>query len=161
MDWGGKGFVQGKVGDTPWGNGWSKTGGVFSWNSKALFVQLFSHAWLFVTPWTIAPQASLSINNTQSLLKLMSMESVMPTISSSVVPFSSHLQYFRVFSNESVLRFKWPNYWSFSFRISPSNKYSGQTSLRMPWLDVFAVQGILKRLLQHHIITTLKHGIYK
>ena len=105
------------------------------------------------TPWTAACQASLSIANSQSLLKLMSIESVMP---------SSHLILFRplllpsifpsirVFSNESVLRIRWPKYWSFSFSISPSNEYSGLISFRMDWLDLLAVQGTLKSLLQHH-----------
>ena len=109
----------------------------------------FSHSVVSdsVTPWAAARQASLSITNSQSLLKLMSIESVMP------VPFYSCLQIFpsiRVFSSESVLCMRWPKYWSFSFSLSPSNEYSGLISFRMDWLDLFAVQGTLKSLLQHH-----------
>ena len=100
----------------------------------------FSHSVVSdsVTPWAAARQASLSITNSQSLLKLMSIESVMP------VPFYSCLQIFpsiRVFSSESVLCIRWPKYWSFSFSLSPSNEYSGLISFRMDWLDLFAVQG--------------------
>ena len=117
-------------------------------------VQSLSCIWLFVTPWIAARQASLSITNSWSLLKLMSMESVMP---------SSHLilchpllllplipPIIRVFSNESTLRMRWPKYWSFSFNISPSNEHSGLISSRMDWLNLFALQRILKSLLQHH-----------
>ena len=117
-------------------------------------VQLFSHVWLFATPWTVAHQASLSITNSQSLLKLMSIESVMPSnhlilyhpllLPPSVFPS------IRVFSKESVLRIRWPNYWSFSFSISTSNEYSGLISFRMDWLDLLEVQRILKSLLQHY-----------
>ena len=105
---------------------------------------------LFVTPWTAARQASLS----QSLLKLMSIESVMP--SNHLIlshPLFLPLPIFpriRVFSNESVLRIRWPKDWSFSFSISPSNEYSGLMSFRMDWLNLLAVQGTLKSLLQHH-----------
>ena len=107
-----------------------------------------------MTPWTAACQASLSITNSQSLLKLMSIESVMP--SSHLIlchPFlllPSILPSIRVFSNESVLPIRWPKYWSFGFSISPSNEYSGLISFRMDWLDLLAVQGTLKSLLQHH-----------
>ena len=117
-------------------------------------VQSLSHVQLLVTPWTAACQASLSIMNSQSLLKLMSIESVMP---------SNHLILCRplllppsifpsiiVFSNESVLHIRWPKYWSISFSISPSNEYSGLISFRMDWLDLLAVQGTFKSLLQHH-----------
>ena len=117
-------------------------------------VQSLSCVWLFVTPWTTARQASLSITNSRSLLNLMSIELVMP---------SSHLilccpllllpqipPSIRVFSNESTLRMRWPKYWSFSFSISPSNEHPGLISLRMDWLDLLAVQGTLKSLLQHH-----------
>ena len=117
-------------------------------------VQLLSHVWLFETPWTVACQAFLSITNTQSLLKLMSIKSIMP---------SNHLIFchplhllpsmfpsIRVFSNESILRIRWPKYWSFNFRISPCNEYSGQISFRIDWFDLLAVQGTLKSLLQHH-----------
>ena len=102
--------------------------------------------------WTAAHQASLSITSSQSLLKLTSIESVMPPISSSVVPFCSCFQSFpaSVFSNESVLRIRWPKYWSFSFSISLSNEYSGLISFRTDWLDLLAVQGTLKSLLQNH-----------
>ena len=117
-------------------------------------VQTFSHVRLFVIPWIIARQDSLSISNYRSLLKLMPVKSVMP---------SSHLilchpllilppipPSIRVFSNESTLHMKWPKYWSFSFSISPSNEHPGLISFRMDWLDLLAVQGTLKSLLQHH-----------
>ena len=105
---------------------------------------------MFVIPWTAAHQASLPITTSWSLLKLMSIELVM---SSSVVPFSSCLQTFpalEFFSNESVLCIRWPKYWSVSFSISHFNKYSRLMSFRMNWLDLFAVQGTLKSLLQHY-----------
>ena len=116
----------------------------------------FSHSrvWLFVTPWITAPQASLSITNSRSLPKLMCIESVMP---------SSHLilcrpllflppipPSIRFFSNESALLMRWPKYWSVSFSISPSNEHPGLVSSRMDWLDLPAVQGTRKSLLQHH-----------
>ena len=117
-------------------------------------VQSLTHIWLFVTPWTAARQASLSIAISQSALRLTSIESVMP---------SSHLilccallllppipPSIRVFSNESTFRMRWPNYWSFSFSIIPSKERPGLISFRMDWLDLLAVQGILKSLLQHH-----------
>ena len=117
-------------------------------------VQLLSRVWLVGTPWKAAWQASLSITKSQSLLKLMSIESVMP---------SNHLilcyplllpplifPSIRVLSNESVLRIRWQKYWSFSFSISHSNEYSGLISLRMDWLDLLAVQGTFKSLLHHH-----------
>ena len=128
------------------------------YNENALFcifssVQLPSCIRLFQTPWIAACQASLSITNSQSSLKLMSIESVMP---------SNHLilchplllpplifPSIRVFSNESVLRMRWPNYWIFTFSISPSNEHPGLISFRMDWLDLIAVQGTLKTL-QHH-----------
>ena len=121
--------------------------------SSVSSVQLLSCVRLFVTPWTAAHQVSLSITNSWSLLKLMSIKSVMP---------SNHLIFcrplllppsifpsIRVCSSESILRIRWPKYWSFSFSISPSNEYSGLISFRMDWLDLLAVQGILKSL-QHH-----------
>ena len=117
-------------------------------------VQSLSRVWLFATPWTAARQASLSITNSQSLLKLMSIESVMP--SNHLIfccPFlllPSVFPSIRVFSNESVLHIRWPKYWSFIFSISPSNEYLGLISLRMDWLDLLAVQETLKSLLQHH-----------
>ena len=117
-------------------------------------VQSLSRVWLFATPWIAARRASLSITNSQSSLKLTSIESVMP---------SSHLilcrpllllppipPSIRVFSNESMLHMRWPKYWSFSFSIIPSKEIPGLISFRMDWLDLFAVQGTLKSLLQHH-----------
>ena len=117
-------------------------------------VQSLSHVQLFATSWTAPCQASLSINSSRSLSKLMSIESMMP---------SNHLILYRplllllpippsirVFSNESALRIRWPKYWSFSFSISPSNEHPGLIFFRMDWLDLLAVQGILKSLLQHH-----------
>ena len=112
-----------------------------------------SRVQLFVTPWTAARQASVSITNSQSLLKLMSIESVMPSnhlILCHPLLLPSIFPRIKVFSNESVLHMRWPNYWSFSFSISPSNEYSGLISFRMDWLDLFAVEGTLKSLLQHH-----------
>ena len=116
-------------------------------------VQSLSRVQLFATPWTAASQASLSITNSWSLLKLMSIESVMP---------SNHLNFchpllllpsvfpnIRAFSNVSVLHISWPQDWSFSFSIRPSNVYSGLISFRMDWLDLLAVQGTLKSLLQY------------
>ena len=106
-----------------------------------------------VTPWTAACQVSLSITNSQSLLKLMSIESVMPSkhliLCCPLLLLPSIFPSIRVFSNES-LRIRWPKYWSFSFNISPSNEYSGLISFRSDWLDLLAVQGTLKSLLQHH-----------
>ena len=116
-------------------------------------VQSLSHVRLFATPWIATCQASLSITNSQSSLKLTSIESVMP---------SSHLilcrprllpstfPSIRVFSNESTLHLRWPKYWSFSFSISPSNEHPGLIFFRMDWLDLLAVQGTLKSLLRHH-----------
>ena len=117
-------------------------------------VQLFSPVWLFATPRTSARQASLSITNSQSLLKLTSIESVMPSnrliLGHPLLLPHSIFPSIRVFSNESALRIRWPKYWSFSFSIIPSNEYSGLISFRMDWLDLLAVRGILKSLLQHH-----------
>ena len=117
-------------------------------------VHSLSRVWLFATPWISARQASLSIINSRSLLKLMPIESVMPSshlilchpfLLLPPVPLS-----IRVFSNESTLHMRWPKYWSFSFSISPSNEYPGLISFRMDWLNLLAVQGTLKSLLQHH-----------
>ena len=109
---------------------------------------------LFATPWTAACQASLSITNSQSLLKLMSIESVIPfnhlILCHPLFLQPSIFPRIRVFSNESVLHIRWPKYWSFNFSISPSNKYSGLISFRMDWLDLLVVQGTLKNLLQYH-----------
>jgi len=117
-------------------------------------VQLLSCIQLFATPWTAAHQASLSITNSQSLLKLMSIESVMPSnhliLCHPLLLPPSIFPSIGVFSNESVLCIRWPKYWSFSFSISPSNEYSGLISFRMDLLDLLAVQGTLKSLLQHH-----------
>ena len=119
-----------------------------------------------MTPWTAARQASLSITNSQSLLKLMSIELVMPSnhliLCHSLLLLPSIFSSIRVFSNESALCIKWPKYWSFSFSISPSNDYSGLISFRIDWFDLFAVQGILKSLLQHHSskASTLRHSAF-
>ena len=116
-------------------------------------VQSLSCVQLFVTPRTAARQASLPITNSQSLLKLMSIESVMPSnhliLCCPLLLPPSIFPNIRVFSSESALHIKWPQYWSFSFNISPSNEYSGLISFRMDWLDLLAVQGTLKSLLQH------------
>ena len=123
-------------------------------NDSVAVVYLLSRVRLFVSSWTAAHQASLSITNSQSLLKLMSILLVMPSnhlilchplfLPPSIFPS------IRVFSNESALHIRWPKYWSFSFNISPSNEHSGLISFRMDWLDFLAVQGTLKSLLQHH-----------
>ena len=117
-------------------------------------VQLFTCVRLFATPWTAARQASRSITNSQSLLKLMSFESVMPSnhliLCHPLLLLPSIFPSIRVFLNESVLHIRWPKYCSLSFSISPSSEYSGLISFRMDWLDLLAVQGTLKSLLQHH-----------
>jgi len=138
--------------ETVWPGEWSS---VVEHICKLQFssVQLLSHVRLFATSWTAAHQASLSITNSQSSPKLMCIKSVMP---------SSHLNLclplllppippsIRVFSNESTLHMRWPKYWSFSFSIIPSKEHPGLISFRMDWLDLLAVQGTLKSLLQHH-----------
>ena len=118
-------------------------------------VQLLSHVQLFTTPWTATRQASLSITNFfRSLLKLMSIESVMQSnrliLCRPLLLLPSIFPIIRVFPNESVLRIRWPKYWSFNFGISPSNEYSALFSFRIDWLDLLEVQGTLKSLLQHH-----------
>ena len=117
-------------------------------------VQLLSRVRLFVTPWTAAHQSSLSITNSWNLLKLMSIESMTPSnhliLCRPLLLLPSIFPSIRIFSNESALHIRWPNYWSFSFNISPSNEHSGLMSFRMDWLDLLAVQGTLKSLLQHH-----------
>ena len=117
-------------------------------------VQSVSHVRLFVTPWTVACQASLSFTISQSLLKLMSIELMMPSnhliLCYPLLLLPSIFSSIRVFSNESALCIRWPKYWSFSFSISPSNEYSGLISFKIDWFDL-AVQGTLKHLLQHHI----------
>jgi len=116
--------------------------------------QSLSHVQLFETPWPATCQASLSITNSRSLLKLMSIESVMPSnyliLCCPLLLLPSIFPSIRVFSNESVLDIRWPKYWSFCFSISLSNEYSGLISLRIDWMDLLAVQGTLNSLLQHH-----------
>ena len=122
------------------------------WNISS--VQSLSHVWLFGTPWIAARQASLSITNSWSSPKLMSIELVMPSnhliLCRPLLLLPSIFPSIRVFSNESALCMRWPKYWSFSFNISPSNEHPGLISFRMDWLDLLAVQGTLKSLLQHH-----------
>ena len=119
---------------------------------------MLSRVQLFATPWTAARQASLSITNSRSLLKFMSTESVMPSshliLCCPLLLLPSIFPSIRVFSNEPALHVRWPKYWSFSFNISPSNEHAGLISFRMDWLDLLAVQGTLKSLLQHHSSTT-------
>ena len=129
---------------------------VISWliNLNFSSVQSLSHIRLFATPWITARQGSLSITNSQSPLKPMSIESVMPSnhliLFHPLLLLPSIFPSIRVFSNESALRIRWPKYWSFSFSISPSNEHPGLISFRMNWWDLLAVQGTLKSLLQHH-----------
>ena len=117
-------------------------------------VQSLSCVRVFATPWTAARQVSLPITNSWSLLTLMCIESVMPSnyliLCHPLLLLPSIFPSIRVFSNESVSCIRWPKYWSFSFSISPSSEYSGLISFRMDWLDLLAVQGTLKSLLQHH-----------
>ena len=116
-------------------------------------VQSLSRVQLFETPWTAACQASLSITSSLSLLKLMSIESVVPSnnlILCRPLLLPSIFPSIRVFSSESALRISWPKYWSFSFSISPSSEHPGLISFRMDWLDLLGIQGTLKSLLQHH-----------
>ena len=129
-------------------------------------VQSLSRVRLFVTPWTAARQASLSITNSQSLLKLMSIESVMSCnhliLCCPLLLPPSIFPTIRVFSSESVLRLRWPKYWSFSFSISPSNENSGLIYFRVDWWDLLAVQGTLESLLQHHSskASILRHSAF-
>ena len=120
--------------------------------SSSVQFQLLSSVWLFVTPWTTVRQASLSITNSQNLLKLMSMESVTPSshliVCRPILLPPSIFPSIRVFSKESVLHIRWPKDWSFSFSISPSNEYSGLIFFRIDWFDLLAVQGTLKSFLQ-------------
>ena len=126
---------------------------------QLVFVEFSSVQWLspvqlFATPWTAAQQASPFITNSWSLLKLMSWESMMPSkhliLCHPLLLLSSVFPSIRVLANESVLHIRWPKYWSFSFSISPFNEYSGLVFFRIDWLDLLAVQGTLKSLLQHH-----------
>ena len=129
-------------------------------------VHSLSHVQLFATPQTVARQASLSTTNSRDLLKLVSIESVMPSnhliLCQPLLLLPSIFPSIRVFSNESVLCIRWPKYWSFSFSISPSNEYSGLISFRMDWLYLLTVQGILKSLLQHHSseASILRHSAF-
>ena len=124
-------------------------------------IQSLSHVRLFATPWTAARQASLSITNSRSLLKLMSIESVMPSnyliLCCPLLLLPSIFPSIRVFSNESVLCIRWPKYWSFSFSISPSSEYSGLISFRMDWLDLLQSQG-LSRVFSNTIVQ--KHQFF-
>ena len=123
------------------------------WGKWFSSVQSLSHV-CFATPWTAARQASLSITNSWCLLKLLSIESVMPSnhliLCHPLLLLPSIFPSIKVFSNESALHIRWPKYWSFSFNISPSSEHPGPISFRMDWLDLLAVQGTLKSLLQHH-----------
>ena len=141
------------------------------WYSRAEYlayssVQLLSCVWLFATPWTAARQVSLSITNSQSLLKLMSIESMMPSshliLCRALLLLPSIFPSIRVFSSELVLHIRWPKFWSFSFNISPSNEHPGLISFRMDWLDLLAVQGMLKSLLQYHSskASILRHSTF-
>ena len=143
--------------------------GLWDWKRRSFqfsSVQSLSRVWLFVTPWTAAHQASLSITNYQSSLKLMSIELVVPSshliLCCPLLLLPSILPSIRVFSNESAVYIRWPKYWSFSFSISPSNEYSGLISFRMDWLDLLAVQGMFKSLLQHHSskASILRHSAF-
>ena len=138
---------------------------VYSKDIEAV-VQLLSHVQLFVTPWTEAHQASLSFTSSWSLLKFMCIELVMPSnhliLCHLLLLLPSIFPNIRVFSNESAVHIRWSNYWRFSSNISPSNEYSGLISFRMDWLDLRAVQGTLKSLLQHHSSKTsiLQHLVF-
>ena len=129
-------------------------------------VQSLSHVQLFATPCTAAHQASLSITNSQSLFKLMSIESVMPSshliLCRPLLLLPSIFPRIRVFYCDSVLRIRWPKYWSFSFSISPSKEYSGLISFTIDWFDLLAVQGTLKSLLQYHSskASILRHSAF-
>ena len=128
--------------------------GYLFWSIVAVCCSVASCVRLFATLWTVAHQASLSITNSQSLLKLISIRSVMPSnhllLCRPLLFPPSIFPSLRVFSHESALRIRWPNYWSFSFNISPSNEHPGLISLRMDWLDLLTVQGTLKSLFQHY-----------
>ena len=128
----------------------------YYWSTSVTFssVQSLSRVWLFATPWTAARQAFLSITNSWSLRRLMSIELVIPSnhliLCHPLLLLPSIFHSIRVFSNESALHIRWPKYWSFSFNISPSNEHPGLISFRMDWLDLLAVEGTLKSLLQYH-----------
>ena len=136
------------------------------WHLQFSLVHPLSHVRLFETPWTAARQASLSITNSWSLLKLTSIESVMPSnhliLCYPLLLLPSIFPSIRVFSNGWTLYIRWPKYWSFSFSISPSNEYSGMISFRMNWLDLLVVQRTHKSLLQHHSskASILRHSAF-
>ena len=136
---------------------------IFIWLGKVFSsVQSVIHVQLFVTPWTAAHQASLSITNSRSILHWVC-DAIQPSHPlSSPFPPAFNLSSIRVFSNQSVPRIRWPKYYSFRFSISPSNEYSGLISFRMDWLDLLAVQGTLKSLLQHHSskASILRHSAF-
>ena len=147
--------------------GWLLCRNTLKWASVQFSsFQSLSCVWLFATPWIAACPASLSITNSRSLPKLMSIELVMPSnhliLCRPLLLLPSIFPNIRVFSNESVLRIRWPKYWSFSFNISPSNEHPGLISLRMDWSDLLAVQGTLKSLLQHHSskLSILRHSAF-
>ena len=136
---------------------WVKEHTEISWKGAEFSsIQFLSHVQIFAIPWTAAHQPSLSITNSRSLLKLMSIESMMPSnhliLCHPLLLLPSITPRIRVFFNESVLHIRRPKYWSFNFSNSPSNEYSGLISFRMDWLDLFAVQGTLKSLLQYNIV---------
>ena len=149
-----RGFLLGGWGFSPpgWGGCWNPAQGPH----HVSFLLLFSGSVMsdFATPWAAARQASLSITNSRSLLRSMSIESVMPSnhliFCRPLLLLPSILPSIRVFSNEAALHLRWPKYWSFSFSISPSNEHPGLISFRMDWLDLLAVQGTLQSLFQHH-----------
>ena len=134
------------------------------WNHLVQFSSVAQCVWLFVTPWTAAHWASLSFTNSQSLLKFLSNESGMPSnhliLCCPLLLLPSFFPSIRVFPNESVLRIRWPKHWSFSFSISPTNEYSRLIFFMTDWIDLLAVQGSLKSLLQHHIskVSVLQHS---
>ena len=127
---------------------------VFQYSVQFSSVQSLSRVRIYVTPWIAAQQASMSITNSRSLLKLMSIKAVMPSnhliLCHPLLLLPSIIPNIGVFSSESVIHIRWPKYWSFSFSISPSREYSGLISFRMDWFDLLAVQRTLKSLLQHH-----------
>ena len=137
-------------------SGWprSSTDFYFNFSAQDLSVQLLSCVWLFATSWTAAHQASLSITNSRSLLKLMSIELVMSSnhliLCCPLLLLPLIFPSIRSFQMSSALRIRWPKYWSFSFSISPSNEHPGLICFRVDWFDLLAVQGTLKSLLQHH-----------
>ena len=136
----------------------------FQWASRS--VQSFSHVRLFATPWTATCQASLSITSSPSPSKPLFIELVMPSnhliLCRPLLLLPSIFPSIRVFSNESALHMRWPKYWSFSFNINPSSEHPGLISFRMDWLDLLAVQGTLKSLLQHHSskVSILRHSAF-